>query len=169
MTQEEIITKAVLKAISEIEQNTEGIVSKSEAVASDKMTLDIAKKLIEKIEAKAKEWDMKVVAAVSDESGKIVAVHCMDGAYHGSYDVAVNKCFTATAFQMPTSKLADLCKPGSELYGLQFSNNGKVMILGGGVPLYSQGNMIGALGVSGSTAAKDTALSEYGQEIFSTI
>ena len=163
MTQDEIITKAVLNVLNEMQGKS---VNMSMQPAEKKMTLEIAKRLIEKIEAKATEWGMRIVAAVSDESGKIVAVHCMDGAYHGSYDVAVNKCFTSTAFQMPTSKLAELCKPGGELYGLQFSNDGKVMILGGGVPLYSEGRLIGALGVSGGTAERDTALAEYGFLIF---
>lgn len=158
MTQEEIITKAVLEAI--------GKTDKGAGKKASGMTLDIAKRLIEKVENKAREWDMRVVIAVSDDRGKITALHSMDGAYHGSYDVAVNKCYTATAFQMPTSELSKLCAPGGELYGLQFSNEGKVMILGGGVPLYDGSVMIGALGVSGSTAKLDTALSEYGYEIF---
>ena len=76
-----------------------------------------------------------VVIAVSDASGRPVAVHCMDGAYHGSFDVALNKTYTSTAFQMSTKELSRLCQPGQDLYGLQFSNDGKVMILGGGEPL----------------------------------
>jgi len=166
MSREEIITRAVLEAMKEMQ--TSNISMKMEP-AENKITLDLAKRLIEKIEAKATEWGMRIVAAVSNESGKIIAVHCMDGAYHGSYDVAVNKCYTSTAFQMPTSKLAKLCEPGGELYGLQFSNDGKVMILGGGVPLYANGKLVGALGVSGGTAEKDTALAEYGYSIFENL
>ena len=154
MTQEELITRAVLESIKELSGNEK------------KMTLAKAEWLIKKIEEKAAEWDMRIVAAVSDDSGRPVAVHCMDGAYHGSFDVALNKCFTSTAFQMPTAKLSELCKPGGELYGLQFSNDGKVMILGGGVPLYSGDTMIGALGVSGGTAKQDTDLANYGAEVF---
>ncbi len=161
MTQEEIITKAVLEALNE--KNKEVSVQKS-----DKITLEVAKNLIAKIEEKAKEWDMRIVAAVSDASGRPIAVHCMDGAFHGSFDVAINKCYTVTAFQMPTSALAKLCRPDGELYGLQFSNDGKVMILGGGVPLTVEGQIVGALGVSGGTAAMDSALAEYGEKIFDT-
>jgi len=159
MTQEEIITKAVLEVLK----------NKQSEAAGDgdyKMTLEVAKRLIAKIEEKAKEWDMRIVAAVSDASGRPVAVHCMDGAFHGSFDVAVNKCYTSTAFQMPTSALAKLCRPDGELYGLQFSNDGKVMILGGGVPLRVNGQIVGALGVSGGTAKMDTELAEYGEKIF---
>ena len=161
MTQEEIITKAVLDILNE--KKSEITTSKS-----DKITLEVAKRLIAKIEEKAKEWNMRIVAAVSDASGRPIAVHSMDGASHGSFDVALNKCYTVTAFQMPTSELAKLCRPDGELYGLQFSNDGKVMILGGGVPLKVNGEIVGALGVSGGTAPMDSALAEYGEQIFDT-
>jgi len=170
MTQEEIITKAVLEALKE-QGGPKGQIAVKGAVAAGKkntITLEVAERLIKKIEEKARQWDMRIVAAVSNADGRPVAVHCMDGAYHGSFDVALNKCYTSTAFQMPTAALAKLCRPDGELYGLQFSNDGKVMILGGGVPLYIDGKMVGALGVSGGTAAKDTELAEYGEKIFET-
>ena len=116
----------------------------------------------EAVEEKAAEMGLAVVAAVSDASGRPIAVHCMDGAYHGSFDVAVNKTYTSTAFQMSTAKLSRLCQPGQDLYGLQFSNNGKVMILGGGEPLMVGKTMIGALGVSGGSAQEDSDLAAYG-------
>ncbi len=134
-----------------------------EAIVKEVMSLKLAVKLIEAVEEKATEMGLAVVIAVSDASGRPVAVHCMDGAYHGSYDVAVNKTYTSTAFQMSTAKLSKLCQPGGELYGLQFSNDGKVMILGGGEPLMVGNTMIGALGVSGASASEDTELAAYGR------
>ena len=119
------------------------------AIVKEVMSLKLAVALIQKVEEKAREMDMRVVIAVSDASGRPVAVHCMDGAYHGSFDVALNKTYTSTAFQMSTKELSRLCQPGQDLYGLQFSNDGKVMILGGGEPLTVGDTMIGALGVSG--------------------
>lgn len=133
-----------------------------DAIVKEVMNLNLAVKLIEVVEEKAIEMGMRVVVAVSDASGRPIAVHCMDGAYHGSFDVALNKTYTSTAFQMPTAKLARLCAPGGELYGLQFSNDGKVMILGGGEPLMVGKTMIGALGVSGGSAAQDSELAAYG-------
>ena len=140
-----------------------------EAIVKEIMSLKLAVKLIEAVEEKAEEMGMRVVIAVSDASGRPVAVHCMDNAYHGSFDVAVNKTYTATAFQMATSELAELCQPGKELYGLQFSNEGKVMILGGGEPLLVGDTMIGALGVSGGTAEQDTELAAYGKMILKEV
>lgn len=140
-----------------------------DAIVKEIMSLDLAVKLIEAVEEKAREMGMRVVAAVSDASGRPVAVHCMDGAYHGSFDVALNKTYTATAFQMPTAKLSRLCQPGQDLYGLQFSGEGKIMILGGGEPLMVGDTMIGALGVSGGTADQDTELAAYGKDILKEV
>lgn len=140
-----------------------------DAIVKEIMSLELAVRLIEAVEEKAKEMDMRVVIAVSDASGRPVAVHCMDGAYHGSFDVALNKTYTSTAFQMSTSKLSRLCQPGQELYGLQFSNEGKVMILGGGEPLMIGKTMIGALGVSGGSAEQDTQLAAYGKDMLKEV
>ena len=139
------------------------------AIVKEVMSLELAVKLIEVVEEKAREMGMRVVAAVSDASGRPVAVHCMDGAYHGSFDVALNKTYTATAFQMSTAELSALCQPGRDLYGLQFSNDGKVMILGGGEPLMVGDTMIGALGVSGGTAVQDTELAAYGKSMLKEV
>lgn len=144
-----------------IEKIVKNLVDK--AIVKEAMSLKLAVALIEMVEAKALEMDMRVVIAVSDASGRPVAIHCMDGAYHGSFDVALNKTYTSTAFQMSTKELSRLCQPGQDLYGLQFSNEGRVMILGGGEPLMVGETMIGALGVSGGTAAQDTELAAYGR------
>ncbi len=130
------------------------------------MPLALAVKLIEKIEAKAVEWDMRVVTAVSDASGRPVAIHCMDGAYIGSFDVALNKTYTSIAFQMSTAELGRLSGPGESLYGIQFTNNGKIVIFGGGELLLRDGIIVGALGVSGGSAEQDTALAAYGKKVF---
>lgn len=140
-----------------------------EAIVKEVMSLNLAVKLIETVEEKAVEMGVKAVVAVSDASGRPMAVHCMDGAYHGSFDVALNKTYTSTAFRMSTARLSRLCQPGADLYGLQFSNNGKVMILGGGEPLMVGETMIGALGVSGGSAAEDTELAAYGSSMLKEV
>ena len=72
-----------------------------------KMTLALAKSLIQKVEQKAEEIGLPVVIAVSDHAGRITAVHCMDGAYIASYDIAVNKTFTSAGLKMSTAELAN--------------------------------------------------------------
>lgn len=130
---------------------------------SSVIRLNTAKKLIELVETEAARIGVKAVIAVSDAAGRPIAVHCMDGAYIGSFDVALNKTYTAVAFQMPTSRLATLAAPGGELYGIQNTNEGKIVIFGGGEPLYIGDTLVGALGVSGGTAEQDTYLGEYGK------
>ena len=130
------------------------------------MPLALALRLIEKSEAKAAEWNMRGVTAGSDAAARPVAGHCMDGAYIGSFDVALNKTYTSIAFQMSTAQLGSLSGPGESLYGIQFTNGGKIVIFGGGEVLKRGGVIVGALGVRGGTAQQDTDLAAYGREVF---
>ena len=133
------------------------------------MNLKLALALMEKGEAEAQRIGVKAVVAVSDASGRTVAIHCTDGAYIGSFDVALNKTYTSVAFQMSTAKLAELAAPGGSLYGIQFTNEGKIVIFGGGEPLYVDDVMIGAIGVSGGSAEQDTYLGAYGKNILKEV
>ncbi len=133
------------------------------------MDLKTAKYLIEKVEEKALSMGVNAVVAVAEAGANIIAVEAMDGAYFASYDIAVNKAYTCVALKMSTKKLSTLSLPGQSLYGIQFTNQGKIVIFGGGDPLLSQGKVIGAIGVSGGTEEQDTALSLYAKEVFEEI
>ncbi|MGN1122038.1 MAG: heme-binding protein [Eubacteriales bacterium] len=132
------------------------------------MTLAAAKQLIGAVQGKAAEMGVKAVTAVCDAGGNLIAVERMDDAFIASIDIAVNKAFTVTALKMPTKELASLAAPGGSLYGIQFTNGGKIVIFGGGEPLVGAGTILGGLGVSGGTAEEDTALGEYGRKYFET-
>lgn len=134
-----------------------------------KLNLKRAKALISRVEEKAAEMGLKVVVAVSNEAARPIAVECMDDAYIASYDVALNKAFTVVALKMSTKTLSTLAAPGGSLYGIQNTNNGKIVIFGGGDPLVYNGNIIGGLGVSGGSEEQDTALSAYGASIIDDI
>ena len=136
------------------------------SMQNKKVTLEIARKLIHKVEEKAKEMGVKAVVAVANDGGNIVAVECMDDSYIASYDIAVNKAFTCAALKMPTTTLKELAQPGKDLYGIQFTNNGRIVIFGGGVPLKNGDKTIGGLGVSGGSEQQDTLLAEYGERVF---
>ena len=133
------------------------------------MNLETAKYLVEKVEEKALSMGVRAVVAVAEAGGNIIAVEAMDDAYFASYDIAVNKAYTCVALKMSTKKLSTLSLPGQSLYGIQFTNQGKIVIFGGGDPLMSQGKVIGAVGVSGGTEEQDTALSAYAKEVFEQI
>jgi uncharacterized protein GlcG (DUF336 family) len=89
----------------------------------------------------------------------------MDGSFIASYDIAVNKAYTCAALKMSTIQLKELAQPGGSLYGIQHTNEGRIVIFGGGIPITVHGNVIGGLGVSGGTEAQDTALAAYGEKL----
>lgn len=131
------------------------------------ITLECANKLIDAVKQKAGEMGLAVVVAVSNAAGNPVAVQCMDGAYIASYDIAFNKAYTVVSLKMSTKELSKLSKPGDSLYGIQFTNNGRIVIFGGGVPLYDKfGKIVGGLGVSGGSEEQDTALADFGGQYY---
>lgn len=133
------------------------------------MTLALAEKLSAAVLAEAARMGVKAVVCVSDGAGNPKLVKSMDDAYIASYDVAVNKAFTVVALKMSTIELKPLAQPNQSLYGIQFTNGGKIVIFGGGDPLHNdKGRIIGGLGVSGGSEEQDTALSEYGRRYFET-
>lgn len=150
-----------------VENAVREVVRKMKASAT--MNLKLATALIEKVEEEAARMGVKAVVAVSDAAGRPIAIHCMDGSYIGSYDVALNKTYTSIAFQMSTAELAKLAAPGGSLYGIQNTNEGKIVIFGGGEPLMVDGVMVGAIGVSGGTAEQDTKLGAYGKNILKEV
>lgn len=131
------------------------------------LDLDRAKRLIEAVEARAKELGKRAVIAVCNPEGNPVAVHVMDGAFLVSYEVAVKKAYTAVAVKMSTMELSALCQPGGTFYGLQALD--KVITFGGGIPLYHDGVIVGGLGVSGGTGEEDHDLALYGGAVFQTL
>lgn len=131
-----------------------------------RMNLQKAKILMEAVEKKAAQMGVNAVIAISDESGNVIAVHSMDGAYIASYDIAVNKAFTCAALKMHTKTLKPLAQPGQSLYGIQFTNGGRIVIFGGGVVLKNGETVIGGLGVSGGTEEQDTVLADFGEKFF---
>lgn len=130
-----------------------------------RMTLELAKYVTSKVEDKAREMGINVVIAVSNDGARPVAIHCMDDAFIASYDVAVNKAYTVVALKMSTAKLKELSQPNQSLYGIQFTNDGQIIIFGGGEPILYEGKVIGGLGVSGGTEEQDTLLAAYGKSM----
>jgi uncharacterized protein GlcG (DUF336 family) len=98
--------------------------------------------------------------AVADAGGGLVAHVRMDGAWLGSVDIAINKAWTARAFDMPTEELAHITQPGQQGFGLNTTNDSRVVIFGGGIPLKLDGVVIGAVGASGGSVEQDVAVAQ---------
>ena len=137
--------------------------------ASGSFGLKHAKKLIALVEEKAKIMGVNAVVAISDAAARPIAVECMDNSYIASFDVALKKAFTVVALKMSTKKLKGLANPGGSLYGIQHTNDGQIVIFGGGDPLIYGGKVVGGLGVSGGTEDQDTALSAYGASLIDQV
>ena len=145
---------------------------RNEGTAATPKTVNLATalRLCEAVKAEAERIGVKAVVCVSDRGGHPILVECMDDAYIASYDVAVNKAFTVVALKMSTITLKPLAQPGESLYGIQFTNGGKIVIFGGGEPLTDgEGAVIGGLGVSGGSEEQDTALAAFGRRYFDSI
>ena len=137
------------------------MVSRQETV-----TLADARQVIEAGERKATELGQPMNIAVVDAGGNLVAHIRMDGAWIGSVDIAIKKAYTARAFDLPTDQLAENAQPGGQFYGIDVSNNGKIMIFAGGVPLTDGDTVVGAVGVSGGQGTQDQAVAETAAAAF---
>ena len=125
------------------------------------LTLEVAEKMAARAREKAKEIGVPMVIAVVDEGGNVIMLQRMANALLGSIDIALNKAFTAVAFQNSTDRLGADAQPGKSLYGIETSNGGRVVIFGGGFPYVYQGRIVGAVGVSGGTVEEDMCVARY--------
>lgn len=130
------------------------------------MTLDTAQTVIYAARQQAQEIGVPMNIAVVDEGNNLVAFARMDGAWLGSIDIAHGKAYTARAFDMGTNDLAPLCQPGQPLFGIHASNQGRLIIFPGGIPLKADGTVVGAVGVSGGTVDQDQQVAEAGAAAF---
>lgn len=128
------------------------------------ITLEQAQEIIEAARRKAEEIKVPMNIAVVDAGGNLTAFARMNGAWLGSINIAQNKAYTARAFDMSTKELAPLCQPNQPLYGIHASNDGRLIIFAGGIPLKANGEIAGAIGVSGGSIEQDQEVAEAGSK-----
>jgi uncharacterized protein GlcG (DUF336 family) len=131
------------------------------------VTLEQAVRVIGAAQKKAAAIGQPMNVAVADGGGNLVAHVRMDGAWIGSIDISIKKAFTARAFDIATKDLAPLAQPGHDFFGIAASNEGRIMIFAGGIPLKRDGKVVGAVGVSGGSGEQDQAVAEAGAAVFS--
>ena len=126
------------------------------------ITLSQAEKAISAAKEKSKALDTKMNIAIVDAGANLVAFGRMDGAWLGSLDISIKKAKTARFFDMNTGAIGELSQPGQPLFNIEHSNNG-LITFPGGVPIKNaDGDIIGAIGVSGSSVENDHAVAEAG-------
>src|ERR1700738_2944535 len=130
------------------------------------MTLEDARRIISAAEKKAKEIGQPMNIAIADEGGNLVSHIRMDGAWLGSIDISIKKAYTSRAFDIATKDLASHSQSGGQFFGIHASNDGKIMVFAGGIPLKRAGQVVGAIGVSGGSGDQDHAVATAGAAAF---
>ncbi|MGO8790908.1 MAG: GlcG/HbpS family heme-binding protein [Terriglobia bacterium] len=129
---------------------------------AEDLTLQAAERIVAAAKQKAAEIKTQMDIAVVDAGGNLKAFARMDGAWLGSIDIAQRKARTARWFDMDTGVIGTLSQPGGPLFGIEHSNGG-LITFPGGVPLKkANGEIVGAIGVSGSTVENDHAVATAG-------
>ena len=129
---------------------------------TEDLTLEAAERILAAAKKKAAELGTRMDIAVVDAGGNLKAFVRMDGAWLGSIDISMRKARTARWFDMNTGEIGKLSQPGGPLFGIEHSNGG-LITFPGGVPLKDgKGNVVGAVGVSGSTVENDHAVAAAG-------
>ena len=116
--------------------------------------------------AKAQEIGVPMCIAVTDESGNLIAFERMDGAKITSINLAIDKSFTATGIKKGTHILGEVNQPGQPAHGIASTLGGRMVVVAGGLPVLSDGEVVGGIGVSSGSPAQDLEVAQAGADAF---
>jgi len=125
-----------------------------------KLPCVVAEILIGRAESEAMKIGVPMSMAVVDSEGGLQLFKRMDGTLPVSTELAASKAFTAAVLRTPTHTVGELAQPGAELYGIQHTHNGRIILFGGGYPLCLGDQVVGGIGVSGGTVEQDMLVAE---------
>ncbi|WP_042273740.1 GlcG/HbpS family heme-binding protein [[Clostridium] dakarense] len=130
------------------------------------LSLEIVKVMAKAAEEKALEINVPVVFSAVDKGANLMLMHRMEDAFVTSIDISINKAFTAACLKQGTHEIVDAVQPGASLYGLQLTNNARIVPFGGGLPIIVDGQVVGAVGVSGGTVDEDRLIAQAAVDAF---
>ena len=133
-----------------------------------RLSIGEAQVLIEGAVAKSTEMGIPMCIAVTDESGHLIRFDRMNGGKISSISIAVDKAFTGAVARRGTHVYNQLCVPGQPTFGIHISNGGHFSVIGGGLPVTVDGEIVGGIGVSSGTAEQDLAVAEAAIAYFHT-
>ncbi len=125
-----------------------------------------AQVLIRGAREKANEIGIAMCIAITDESGTLVAFERMDGGKVTSVTIAQDKSFTASAARKSTHEYNQACVPGSLAFGIHTALGGRLSIVGGGLPILVDGEVVGGIGLSSGTPQQDMTCAQAGIDYF---
>ena len=135
---------------------------KSAVVQRPALTLHAAQLASDACIAKSRSMKVPMNIAIVDSSLFLLHFQRMPGAKLTSIDIAINKAFTAAGHKLPTHKYKEMVWPGGAAYGINNSNGGRFMVIGGGIPINIDGEVVGAVGCSTGTPAQDQEVAQAG-------
>jgi uncharacterized protein GlcG (DUF336 family) len=118
------------------------------------LSLELALSLLARVREEAESRDLSLAAAVVDAAGHVLASQRMDEAALGAMQLAVGKAFTAASWSTPSGEFSRSTQPGGDDWGWN-TTDARIVVYAGGVPLLVDGELVGAVGASGGTAAED--------------
>jgi len=130
------------------------------------LTIDYseARRIIDRIVEKAAEMRKAAVVAVADSHGELIAFARMDGAPISSIRIAANKAWTAARERKPTKEIGDKVKHPEKGHDIAYYGDPRFVGWGGGIPIWKNGEVAGAVAVSGLSSTEDIALATLGLE-----
>lgn len=134
-----------------------------------RLDIDDAYTLIAGARAKADEIGMPMCIAVTDESGNLIAFERMNDSKITSINLAIDKSYSAVGVRKGTHVLGEVSQPGQPAYGLSSTLGGRMVVVAGGLPALSDGEVVGGIGVSGGSPKQDLEVAEAGVRAFSEI
>jgi uncharacterized protein GlcG (DUF336 family) len=135
-------------------------------LAIKRLSLEEAQILVEGCAAKASEMKVPMCIAVTDESGHLIRFERMNGGKISSISIAIDKAFTGAVARQGTHVYNQLCVPGKPTFGIHVTNGGHFSVIGGGLPVWVDGQIVGGIGVSAGTAEQDQICAEAAVEFF---
>lgn len=129
-----------------------------------RLSISDANVLIEGARAHAEKISVPMCISVVDESGTPIAFERMDGGKTTSSTIAVDKAFTAAAAKKATHEYNEACVPGSLAFGIHTALAGRLCVVGGGLPVIVDGEVVGGIGVSSGTPQQDMECAKAGIE-----
>jgi len=132
-------------------------------------TLDYseAKRALDRIVEKATEMKKAASIAVADSHGDLICFARMDGAPVSSIRIAMNKAWTAARERQPTKEIGEKIKHPEKGHDISYYGDPQYVGWGGGIPVWKNGAVVGAVAVSGLSSNEDIALATLGVELIS--
>lgn len=133
-----------------------------------RLSRDDAEVLLDGARTASDEMGVPMCIAVTDESGNLILFERMDGAKISSIATAIDKAFTGASARKGTHVYNQLCVPGEPTFGIHNTNGGRFSIIGGGLPVEVDGQVVGGIGISSGTAEQDLVVAQAAVEHFAT-